>query len=362
MLKVIHRWLGFAVGLVLVVVSLSGSWLIYHREWRQPEFVLKVKSESLPLEMLYTKAFTVLNKSDGILIRFPKKPELPYQFLSMGSGHERVFMDQYSGEILAKRAADYWPYGWILDLHTKFLAGKTGETILGIFGFGALFISIIGIILWLPKSGQKFKKNLKLRLNKSRYVLHYDLHRHIGMLMAPMLIVIFVTGITLVFKKEFSQLVNWIAHSKVIDTVNITPDANLERVDLDSIKESADKAMPGGRIRIMIIPAENKPIVVRKQMSQDPHPNGLNFIHIDANTGRPLQLITISEADFARKLFNWIYPLHTGQAFKEWYYWVLFAIGFVPAILMLTACTTFAIRNFHTRQSKYDMTNSRHAI
>jgi uncharacterized iron-regulated membrane protein len=178
------------------------------------------------------------------------------------------------------------------------------------------------------------------------------------MLMAPMLIVIFVTGITLVFKKEFSQLVNWIAHSKVIDAVNITPDENLERVDLDSIIESADKAMPGGRIRIMIIPADNKPIVVRKQMSQDPHPNGLNFIHIDANTGKPLQLIPVSDADFARKLFNWIYPLHTGQAFNEWYYWMLFAIGFVPAILLLTACTTFAIRNFHTRQPKNDVINS----
>ena len=106
MLKVIHRWLGLAVGLVLVVVSLSGSWLIYHREWRQPEFVLKVKSQSLPLEMLYTKALTVLNKSDGVLIRFPKKQELPYQFSSMGSGHERVFMDQYSGEILAELATD----------------------------------------------------------------------------------------------------------------------------------------------------------------------------------------------------------------------------------------------------------------
>ena len=161
---------------------------------------------------------------------------------------------------------------------------------------------------------------------------------------------IFVTGISLVFNKEFSQLVNWITRSKVIETAKSAPDVRLTRANLDSIVESAEKAMPGGRLGIIIIPAENKPIVVRKQMPQDPHPNGLNFIHIDANSGKPLQLIPVSEADFARKLFNWIYPLHTGQVFKEWYYWVLFAIGFVPAILLFTACTTFTIRKLKTNQ------------
>jgi uncharacterized iron-regulated membrane protein len=156
--------------------------------------------------------------------------------------------------------------------------------------------------------------------------------------------VIFVTGISLVFNKEFSQLVNWITRSKVIEAAKSVPNDRLRRANLDSIIESAEKAMPGGRLGIMIIPAENKPIVVRKQMTQDPHPNGLNFIHLNANTGKALQLIPVSEADFARKLFNWIYPLHTGQVFKEWYYWVLFAIGFVPSILLFTACTTFTIR------------------
>jgi uncharacterized iron-regulated membrane protein len=352
MLKVIHRWLGLFIGLVLVVVSLSGSWLIYHREWRQPEFVLNPEQQTLPLELLYTSALTVLDKSAGVVIRFPQNPELPYQIWSMGSAHERVFINQYSGEVLAKLAPDYWPYGWVFELHTEFLAGKTGETILGIFGFGALIISIIGIFLWLPKPGQKFNRNLKLRLNKNRYVRHYDLHRHIGILTVPIFTVIFVTGICLVFNKEFSQLVNWITRSKVIEAAKSVPNDRLKRANLDSIVESAEKAMPGGRLGIMIIPAENKPIVVRKQMTQDPHPNGLNFIHLDAITGKPLQLIPVSEADFARKLFNWIYPLHTGEVFKEWYYWVLFVIGFVPAILLFTACTTFAIRKLHARSTK----------
>lgn len=344
-----HRWLGLAVGLVLIVVSLSGSWLIYHREWAQPEFVLKVKSQSLALEALYTNALTVLDKSAGVLIRFPKNPELPYEFWSMGKKHERVFIDQYSGEVLAKRNADYWPYGWVFELHTEFLVGEKGEAMLGIFGFGALFISITGVILWLPNPRQKFNKNLKLRLNKSRYVRHYDLHRHVGILVAPILIVTFVTGITLVFNKEFSQLVNWISLSKVIETAKPIPNTSLKRADLDLIMDSANKSMHGGRVGVMIIPGENKPIVIRKQMDEDPHPNGLNFIYIHANTAKPLQIIPVSEADFARKLFNWIYPLHTGQVFKEWYSWILFFVGFVPAILLLTACTTFAIRKLHIK-------------
>jgi uncharacterized iron-regulated membrane protein len=353
MLKIMHRWLGLIIGLVLVVVSLSGSWLIYNREWREPEFTLQAQSQKIPLEQLYSSALTALDSSGGVVIRFPQKPVLPYQFWSMGDGHKRVFINQYSGEILAKYAPDYWPYGWVFELHTEFLLGHQGETILGIFGFLALFISLTGIILWLPKRGQRLNKHFKVRLNKSRYVRHFDLHRHIGILAAPMFILVFITGITLVFNKEFGQLTNWLANSQVVESPKPPVDNNARRINLDSVLETANTAMAGGRVGIMVVPLDNKPIVVRKQMQSDPHPNGLNFVHVDATTGKLLQVMPVSQADMARKLFNWIYPLHTGQAFKEWYDWLLFALGFVPLVMLFTAGMTFYLRNNFSARLKH---------
>lgn len=350
-----HRWLGLIIGFVLIVVSLSGSWLIYNREWREPKFSLQTQSQTIPLERLYSNALAGLDTSAGVVIRFPQKSELPYQFWSMGDSHLRVFINQYTGEILAKYAIDYWPYGWVFELHTKFLLGPKGETALGIFGFFALFISITGIVLWLPKKGQRLNQHFKVRLNKSRYVRHFDLHRNIGILAAPILILVFITGITLVFNKEFSQLANWLANSQVVEAPKLQLINNTKRVDLDAVLETANSAMSGGRVGIMIVPLNNKAIIVRKQMQDDPHPNGLNFIYVDATTGKLLQVTPVSQADMARKLFNWIYPLHTGQVFKEWYNWVLFAIGFVPTVLLLTACTTFTLRTLNRRMRRTDL-------
>jgi len=346
MIKVMHRWLGLTIGLVLVIASLSGSWLIYNREWREPEFLLQLKTQTIALEQLYNTALGELESTGGVVIRFPQKPELPYQFWSMGDRHERVFIDQYTGVVLAKYAPDYWPYGWVFELHTEFLAGHWGETALGIFGFFALFIAFTGIILWLPKRGQKFNKHLKLRLNKNRYIRHFDLHRHIGIFTAPVFILIFITGITLVFNKEFSQLANWLTSSQVAEPPKQLVSKNSERANLDSILVTANSVMPDGRVGIMIVPFDNKPIVVRKQMQDDPHPNGLNFIHVDAATGKLLQAVPVSQADIARKLFNWIYPLHTGQVFSSWYHWLLFILGFIPTVLLFTASTTFVLRKF----------------
>lgn len=358
MLKLLHRWLGLTIGLVLVVTSLSGSWLIYNREWRNPEFVLEVEAQSISLEQLYKIAVAEIGISGGVVIRYPQSPELPYQFWSMNDGHVRVFINQYTGEVLAKYKPDYWPYGWVFDLHTEFLAGHQGETALGVFGFIALIIPLTGIILWLPKRWQRIDKHFKMRLNKSNYVRHFDLHRHIGILATPMLIIALMTGITLVFNKEFGLLVNSLTNSQIAKAPKPLISNNLSRANLDSILDTANTIMAGGRVGIVIVPPDNNPIVVRKQMQNDPHPNGLNFIHIDATSGKLLQVIPVSQADTARKLFNWIYPLHTGQIFKGWYDWILFALGFVPAVMLFTASVTFYLRNNFSTRLKHQQRNS----
>jgi uncharacterized iron-regulated membrane protein len=352
MLRLLHRWLGLTIGLVLVVTSLSGSWLIYNREWRSPEFVVEVETQTISLEQLYKIALTEIGTSGGIVIRYPQSQELPYQFWAINDGHERVFINQYTGDILAKYKPDYWPYGWAFELHTELLDGHQGETALGFFGLLALIIVLTGVILWLPKRGQRISKHLKIRLNKSNYVRNFDLHRHIGILAAPVLIITLMTGITLVFNKEFGLLVNSLTNSQVTKAPKPLISNNLSRVNLDSILETANTIMPGGRVGIIIVPTDNKPIVVRKQMQDDPHPNGLNFIHIDATSGKLLQVIPVSQADTARKLFNWIYPLHTGQIFNDWYDLILFALGLVPALMLFTASMTFYLRNNFTTRLK----------
>lgn len=115
---------------------------------------------------------------------------------------------------------------------------------------------------------------------------------------------------------------------------------------------AANAALPGGRIGIIMLGNGTAPVIVRKQLPAEPHPNGLNFIYLHPVTAEVLQLIPLNEADAGRRWFNWLYPLHTGQALAPWHHWLLFVCGLLPPALLVTGLTTYFIRRKNLRSRR----------
>lgn len=340
-LKWLHRWLGLALGLLLSVVSLSGSWLIYERELSRPDHVLATQPQKLSLQRLYQQALQVLPEGSSVMLRFPQRDDQPYQFWSTGPSQQRVFIDPFDGRILAVQKPDYWPYGWMFELHTALLQGKSGEALVGWLGMGFLLMTLLGMVLWLPRN---WRSAWRFRMRDSRFLRHYDLHRQFGMLVAPLLLLAFVTGISLNFSEFTGSLLNRIAGTEAQAAPAIVATQQTPRASLDALADAANRALPGGRIGIIILGQGNQPVTVRKQLANDPHPNGLNFIYLDPASAEVVKVVPVTEADAGRRWFNWAYPLHTGQALQPWHQWLLFTCGLLPPGLLFTGLTMYLIR------------------
>lgn len=348
-LKWLHRWLGIILGLVISIITLSGSWLIYERELNDPPYRLNSSHPVLPLQMLLERALEALPGNSDIHVRMPQRKDRAYQFWAGTEVSAQVVIDQYTGEILAKRTPDFWPYGWIFELHSELLSGKMGEEIAGWIGVCFLAVATTGIILWWPRN---WRNIWQLRLSRGQYITHHDLHGQFGILAAPALIVAAVTGISLCFSTFTDNMLNSLFNNKPANAPKISEvDIGYPRCSLDKLVNAAELALPGGRIGVILIPAApNKPVVMRKQLAGEPHPNGLNFIYLNPYTAEVMKLIPLSQAGAGKKWFNWAYPLHMGQAFNSWHQWLLLVSGLIPTLLLVTGLTMYLLRRQLTVQ------------
>ncbi len=345
-LKWLHRWLGLILGLFISIIGLTGSWLIYDREIALPEYELKINHAPLTLQSLFIKASPLLPVNKDVQILFPKNPTLPYQFKTKV---KQVVINQYTGEILVIRSSNYWPFGWLLHLHSELLLGKEGKQITGWIGIGLILITIIGIYLWQLK---KWKSGFKLRANKSQLVWYYDLHRLVGILSAPLLMVALVTGVSLSFSQATSVLVNSLFNRTADKPPIVINDGKNQKASLDTVLLHAKLAMKDGHAHSMLVPAlPIKPIVVRMKMLNDPHPNGLNLVYLHPQGGEVLEVKKISQSEPSKLWFNWAFPIHTGQVLTV-HLWLLFAVGLMPSLLMLTGLYIYLLRRFTLAKAK----------
>ena len=345
MLRWLHRWLGIGLGIFVAIVGLTGSWLVFERELA-PDFQLSVASEPLPLQELYDRARSHLPAETKVSLRFPSKPELPYQ---IWTSEKRLVINQYTGEVLAVRPVEYWTYGWMFYLHTELLLGKTGKTVGGWLGIGVLLIVVVGVVLWWPK---KWNSALQLRRKHGEIIFWRDLHKQAGALVTPLLLLAVITGVSLSFSEWIRDTTNHIlGYENAQDAIKPEPIYGTGPAPIDTLAKRADEAMPGGRIGLLIMPATPaEPVIVRKQMPQDPHPNGLNFVYLHPITAEVLKVIPLKEAEPARRWFNWAYPLHTGQALQPWHHWILMLVGVLPLLLFLSGGYLYLLRKRKLRR------------
>lgn len=352
-MKTIHRWLGLILGALISIIALSGSLLTFDRELEPllfPEsFALRSDLPPLPLQTLLERARTVLPSNVDMQVRLPQRAGRPYQFWTLGAHRRQVLVDPSTGAILAVRGADHMPFGWLFEFHSELLAGDTGEAVVGFLGIGLSALAVTGILAFGPIAWRTW---FRLRREKGRFLLFYDLHRLIGLPAALVLALACVTGTSLAysdFTRKALALVSGRPRAKPAFVVR----PQESRAPLDRIVAAADAAMPGGRIGVIALPAKaDKPITIRKQMPGQPHPNGLEYVHVDPYSADVLAIERLADADVGTRWFNWAYPLHTGKAFGVGHQLLVMLSGMAPAVLLASGVFTWWTRRRRAAAAK----------
>lgn len=207
-----HCWGALIACIPLLLISLTGSILVFKPEldrWLQPDLetvLIKSGDQRLPLDALYSHIKEGHKQFDlGSWEIFDNGFQADRLYLIRRGTDEwhKAHLNPYSGELLSKPAAmDHYLTDWLLDLHEKLLLKDTGVIIAAITAIIMTFLGISGLILYRNVYANFFGKFLynsvksfrNIRWHKRQQLWMMDLHKWVGALSSPVLLILGITG------------------------------------------------------------------------------------------------------------------------------------------------------------------------
>ncbi len=181
----LHMWSGIGFGLYVLVVSVTGSIVVYRNELytaatRDPIVVAQSGSRLTDDEL---KAAATRAYPGYTIIGFSRAQNLDQAVsisLDRGTGPVDRLFNPYSGEDLG----DSVPLAFrlvarLLELHDDLLTGSTGRSVNGLGGLLVIVLAFTGIVVWWPGI-QTWRRSLIVHRNVGWRRFTWDLHSMIG--------------------------------------------------------------------------------------------------------------------------------------------------------------------------------------
>ncbi|MDR3010617.1 MAG: PepSY domain-containing protein [Sphingobacterium sp.] len=219
----LHKWLGIITGVVVFILSLTGSIYTFQDElklWAYPEkyFIADTTNQAttpLPLSTLLYSAQKSLQKNQKItrvdlypsknrtwVFRAIKTDEKAFGHWNYYHYYKRVFINPYTGQVQQIENSKTEFFQLALQLHLNLLLGKKyGHPVVA--WSTAIFVLILlsGIVLWWPKKwkGKNLKRSFWLDTKVKWKRLNHDLHNVIGFYSLLIGLIFAVTGLAFAF-------------------------------------------------------------------------------------------------------------------------------------------------------------------
>lgn len=201
----LHSWLAISALIPLILISLTGSILVFKTEIDgllnpQKHFVIAPAANRLPLDNLRQK----------IELQFPNHiigswelftTDVADRVYLIERGKEtwsKFHLNQYTGEFLsAPVGLTHYITDWLVELHYTFLLNNLPPlpnelgTILGfVYALILLFLGVSGLVMY-----RKFwKKIFSVRWQAALKVVFSDVHKMVGVIGSPILLIVAITG------------------------------------------------------------------------------------------------------------------------------------------------------------------------
>ncbi len=181
----VHLWSGVSVGLYIVLISLTGSLLVYRNELYRAATPKPVKvlpsGTRLSEDELKAAAARAYPGYAATYISPESNPDEAVT-IAIKSGNDRKdrLFDPYTGADLG----DAVPLGILLvsrllSLHDDLFAGSTGRSVNGVGALALIVMASTGLVVWWPGIGS-WRRSLVVRRHVGWRRLAWDLHSMIG--------------------------------------------------------------------------------------------------------------------------------------------------------------------------------------
>ena len=340
----LHLWLGLSLGLLFVVLGLTGSALVFYTgidtalhpaiQPRQNDPAPAITSPVWDRALATGRArwhdaqgkwtFEVTRESGAIQARYYPAP----------GHHADRTMVWFSGDGTHIVRAEPWGgylMTWLYELHMQLLAGDVGGQVVGWSGVALLLLLISGVVAWWPRGS--WRKALAFKRDAAPIRRLRDVHKLSALWSMPLLFVLVATGVLLALPSVTQMLL----HPAPIPAPK-SRDGGAGRTTIVQAFRLAQNALPGGRIVFIDMPtAPETPIRVRLQMPGDPHPRFPgSYVFLDQPSGRVLAVHDVRRGGTGSVVARWIRTLHDGTVGGLATRVLAVGLGFIPARLFAT--------------------------
>ena len=356
----VHFYLGLFAGAVFVLIGLTGSLLVFGSTldaWLNPNLLnvpVANKNSIKPLDDIVTAGLKALPPDGKVLdLEFPRHPGLAFQLWfeqpspkTSDLERHQLLINPYTGVVIGQRLLIDFERPWrdplmdfILRFHYSLALGATGMTVVGFIGLALLFSVLTGLILWWPNPG-KLKRTLTIKWRASPERLNFDLHKTFGFYTAMILLFLILSGVYLIFPdygrglvRVFSPVAEpWPMYQSTVPKENKSP------ISLAEIKAITDARFPDGEYRWIVFPRDEKDVylVGKRETNEVNQKIPYRSLWLDQYSGKILHARENRTATAGDTFEQWLYPLHTGEAFGLTGQIIILITGLVPLLLYVT--------------------------
>jgi len=307
----LHRWTGAVIGLLLALLGVSGALLVNADSLFAP--AARVVDRTAPLSTIVAGATQHATARPEYIIF--ASPDFPFHRIVYGDGSGR-YLDA-AGTIVSQWQSQWGrPEIWLFDLHRHLFIGKTGETIVGIAALLGIGFVVTGIFLWWQRRHTFAPRLWPSRIRRPAIVWH---HRDLGIVIAPLLLLSFVTGAAMALKPVGLMLVSPWSSAREIAAATARPAVRFPDLrgppDWLAIVSAAQRRFPAAEIRLIGFPAKaGDPILVRMRQPEEWLPNGHTFLWFAPGGARLIAARDARSLPQGVKLLDLAYPLHAAKA------------------------------------------------
>lgn len=313
----LHRWVGLTLAVLLTIQGLSGMLLVFRDEIDRvihPALVVDPAPARVPVQALM----------DVVEALHPGVPVNRAEFSAWEDGavlfkltakdgtRWLTAVDPYRGVIVRDGSLAAWPGEWIFLIHDSLLAGPVGETIVGIEGFGLLFLALTGPIIWWP-GRKRLKQGFKVITGRGADLKWRTLHRAGGALIAAVLVMSATTGVLMVWKPQFRDMLRIVTPVTEKPAPKVGEQPGAAMIPLDRLVAKARAEYGATPLRQIRFSSEGRVAAIFLESDITVRAEGAKQIYYNRYDGSDVGHYVSGALPVGTEVVDWLITLHTGM-------------------------------------------------
>jgi vanillate O-demethylase ferredoxin subunit len=316
-----HRWAGLSVGLVMVLIGVTGAAIVFRP---QLEPVLNQTLLTVPActgrVALDTLAANASAARPGATLDYVR-------LLAGDDGAARIpaaqvrFTDQTfaylnpcTGAVLGVRARYGGVLGVIEQVH-RFRFMRHGSLITGTSTIVFAIVLVLGgLFMWWPAKLRAWQHAVKFDARIAGAARTLSLHKTVGLYASLIVLVSGLTGLPQAFDWYTHGIYALTGSPQPAKAPKSAPPSGAPRLPMETFWQTAQSLVPQPSEALLHYPGKARDAVEIYLIARAaPHPNARTMLFLDAYTGKTLEFTPYADSSLGNKLYFWALSWHTGR-------------------------------------------------